>query len=70
MDYLPGLTSAEKKDRLWRISYKDFLLNLVKVNPGVDSVLPDGALTANGESASTPNPRSIAGLTVSPDFRE
>ena len=35
VDYLPGLTSDEKKDRLWRISYKDFLLNLVKVNPGV-----------------------------------
>ena len=34
-DYLPGLTSAEKKDRLWRISYKDFLLKMAKVNPGV-----------------------------------
>jgi spermidine dehydrogenase len=35
VDYMPGLTSDQKKDRLWRISYKDFLLNLVKVNPGV-----------------------------------
>src|SRR5437868_2814659 len=26
IDYLPGLSSAEKKDRLSRISYKDFLL--------------------------------------------
>jgi len=34
-DYLPGLSSDEKKDRLSRMSYKDFLLKLVKVNPGV-----------------------------------
>lgn len=32
-DYMPGLTSAERKDRLWRISYKDFLLHYVKVSP-------------------------------------
>jgi spermidine dehydrogenase len=35
VDYLPGLSDAEKKDRLSRISYKDFLLNLVKVHPDV-----------------------------------
>jgi spermidine dehydrogenase len=35
IDYLPGLTSAEKKDRLSRISYKDFLLQIAKVDPGV-----------------------------------
>jgi len=35
VDYMPGLTSDEKKDRLWRISYKDFLLNFVKVHPQV-----------------------------------
>src|SRR5207248_2501674 len=35
IDYLPGLSSAEKKDRLSRISYKDFLLNVVKADPGV-----------------------------------
>jgi spermidine dehydrogenase len=34
-DYLPGLSSAGKKDRLSRISYKDFLLNIAKVDPGV-----------------------------------
>jgi spermidine dehydrogenase len=32
-DYLPGLSSAEKKDRLSRVSYRDFLLQLVKVHP-------------------------------------
>jgi spermidine dehydrogenase len=35
VDYLPGLSSAEKKDRLSRMSYKDFLLNIAKVDPGV-----------------------------------
>jgi spermidine dehydrogenase len=35
IDYLPGLTSAEKKDRLSRISYKNFLLNIAKVDPAV-----------------------------------
>jgi spermidine dehydrogenase len=35
VDYLPGLSSDEKKDKLSRISYRDFLLKLVKVDPGV-----------------------------------
>ena len=35
IDYLPGLTQGEKKDRLWRMSYRDFLLNVAKVDPGV-----------------------------------
>jgi spermidine dehydrogenase len=34
-DYLPGLTSAQKKDRLSRISYEHYLLNVVKADPGV-----------------------------------
>lgn len=35
VDYLPGFSSDEKKDKLSRMSYKDFLLKLVKVDPGV-----------------------------------
>ena len=35
VDYLPGLTSEQKKDRLSRMSYRDFLLNLVKADPSV-----------------------------------
>jgi spermidine dehydrogenase len=35
VDYLPGLTSAEKKDLLSRISYKEFLLNIANVDPAV-----------------------------------
>jgi spermidine dehydrogenase len=34
-DFMPGLSSAQKKDRLSRISYRDFLLNVVKADPEV-----------------------------------
>jgi spermidine dehydrogenase len=34
-DYLPGLSSGEKKVRLAKMSYQDFLLNLVKVDKQV-----------------------------------
>jgi len=37
VDYLPGLSSAEKKDKLSRVSYKDFLLTIAKVDPAVVS---------------------------------
>ena len=35
IDYLPGLTSEAKKDRLSRMSYRDFLLDVVKVHADV-----------------------------------
>jgi spermidine dehydrogenase len=35
IDYLPGLSSEEKKQRLSRISYEAFLRDLVKVEPSV-----------------------------------
>lgn len=34
-DYFPGLTSAQKKDRLSRMSYERYLLDIVKADPGV-----------------------------------
>jgi spermidine dehydrogenase len=34
-DYLPGLTQAQKIERLRRISYNDYLLQVVRVDPGV-----------------------------------
>jgi spermidine dehydrogenase len=34
-DYYPGLTSDQKKDKLWRLSYKDYLLHVVKADPGI-----------------------------------
>ena len=35
LDYLPGISQAEKKDRLSRVSYKDFLLKIAKVHADV-----------------------------------
>jgi len=35
IDYLPGLSSAEKKARLSRMSYRDYLLDVVKADAGV-----------------------------------
>jgi len=35
IDPMPGLSQAEKKERLTKISYKDFLLSLWKVSPEV-----------------------------------
>jgi spermidine dehydrogenase len=34
-DFFPGLTDAEKKDRLAKMSYQDYLLKVVKVSPEV-----------------------------------
>jgi spermidine dehydrogenase len=35
IDYMPGLTSDQKKRRLAKMSYRDFLLDVVKADPGV-----------------------------------
>src|SRR5204863_8933637 len=35
IDYLPGLSSDEKKARLSRMSYRNYLLDVVKVDPSV-----------------------------------
>jgi spermidine dehydrogenase len=35
VDYMPGLSNDQKKDKLSRISYKAFLLDYVKVHPDV-----------------------------------
>ena len=34
-DYMPGMTDAQKKDRLSRISYRDFLLQIARADAGV-----------------------------------
>ena len=34
-DYMPGRSSAEKKARLSKMSYRDFLLNIARASPGV-----------------------------------
>ena len=38
VDYLPGLTLAEKRERLSRMSYKAYLLDAAKVDPAVASI--------------------------------
>jgi spermidine dehydrogenase len=35
IDYMPGLSSDEKKARLLRMSYKDYLLKIVRADPAV-----------------------------------
>jgi spermidine dehydrogenase len=35
IDYMPGVAQSEKKARLSKMSYKDFLLNVVKAHPDV-----------------------------------
>jgi spermidine dehydrogenase len=35
IDYMPGLSSAEKKSRLSRTSYKDYLVHIAGCDPGV-----------------------------------
>ncbi len=37
-DYLPGLSSSEKKARLSKLSYKDFLLTIAKVDPSAIAI--------------------------------
>ena len=39
IDYLPGLSREQKKERLARMSYRDFLLSVAAVDPGVVPVL-------------------------------
>ncbi len=46
VDYMSGLSSAEKKLQLSKISYRDFLLNVVKADPGV---IPFYQTRTNGE---------------------
>ena len=40
-DYMPGLSSDDKKQKLMHMSYQDFLLNVAKVHPDAVVVLPD-----------------------------
>ena len=40
-DYMPGLSDADKKERLAQISYRDFLLDLAKVHPDVLAFFDD-----------------------------
>lgn len=65
IDYMPGLSSAEKKAQLSKMSYRDFLLNVVKADPGV---IPFYQRRTAGEWGSelTPNLLWIAGRSGCP----
>jgi spermidine dehydrogenase len=39
VDYLPGLTAEQKIERLQKMSYRDYLLNVAKVHPDVPPLL-------------------------------
>ena len=41
-DYMPGLSDVDKKERLARISYRDFLRDFAKVHPHVIALFDDG----------------------------
>jgi spermidine dehydrogenase len=40
-DHMPGLSSAEKKDRLSRISYGDYMVKIMGADPGVLPIFQD-----------------------------
>jgi len=67
---MPGLLSAEKKARLAKISYRDFLLNVVKADPRGHSRFIRRAPTVSGESESTQSRPWTAGPLGYRDFRE
>ncbi|MEI9930454.1 MAG: hypothetical protein WDM89_07845 [Rhizomicrobium sp.] len=39
-NYFPGLTSDQIKEKLVRLPYKDYLLKIVKADPGIVPLLP------------------------------
>ena len=64
IDYLSGLSSEEKKARLARMSYRDFLLNVAKADPGSFHSIKRGPI-AGEASASMPFQRSMSGRSAS-----
>ncbi len=58
IDYLPGLSVAEKKRKLSKISYSDFLLQYVKVDPEVVKIFqaaPHGLYAVGIDAVSAEN---------------
>jgi spermidine dehydrogenase len=68
VDYFPGLTSEQKKDRLSRIGEKNYLLNVAKIHP---KAIPFYQTRTHGcmELASTRLALSIAGRCSNRDSR-
>jgi spermidine dehydrogenase len=68
IDYLPGTTPAEKKVYLARTSYKDFLLNDVKVDPGVIPFFQASTYGLYGVGIEAVPAGDLAGLKGHPGF--
>jgi spermidine dehydrogenase len=69
VDYLPGKTPAEKKVYLARTSYKDFLLNNVKVDPGVIPYFQSSTYGLYGVGVDAVPAGDLAGLGGHPGFK-
>jgi spermidine dehydrogenase len=68
VDYLPGKSPAEKKTYLARTSYKDFLLNDVKVDPGVIPYFQSSTYGLYGVGIEAVPAGDLAGLKDHPGF--
>ena len=68
IDYLPRLSSDEKKSRLSKMSYRDFLLHVVKADPGLSRSTRRGRM-GNGASVSMPFRHSTSGHSAFPAFK-
>jgi spermidine dehydrogenase len=69
IDYLPNKTPAEKKVYLARTSYKDFLLNDVKVDPAVVSFFQSSTYGLYGVGIEAVPAGDLAGLKDYPGFQ-
>ncbi len=69
IDYLPNKTPAEKKVYLARTSYKDFLLNDVKVDPAVVSFFQSSTYGLYGVGIEAVPAGDLAGLKDHPGFQ-
>jgi spermidine dehydrogenase len=69
VDYLPGKNPAEKKNYLARISYKDFLLKDVKVDPGVIPYFQSSTYGLYGVGIDAVPAGDLAGLRFHPGFQ-
>lgn len=74
-DYLPGMTPAERVQKLRKITYRDFLLKVAKVDPMVVTYLRDrtfgSARGLSGMSAMAARRRGMPGflgLDLGPDY--
>ena len=61
--------SAEKKARLARMSYADFLTDVASVDPAVVALLPGAPPRRSTASASTPSPPRTPGASGFPGFQ-